>query len=155
MFFQFRLVESKFHYFWPLLEKILPTPIFVLFENRKVTKICCWSLHKQLTSNDCIDDIHFSSRIMYEHLTIKLSQKHSLYMWNRNLFLTSDTDISSRWIPSKHFQIADIFNSELLCLKKNGILQKFCNGRKTNFVGYMWFDKKVSDLEKTSIFQKL
>jgi len=28
---------------------------------------------------------------------------------NRNMFLTSDTDISSHWIPSKHFQVTDIF----------------------------------------------
>jgi len=52
---------------------------------------------------------------------------NDLYIWNRNSFLTSDTDISSRWIPSKHFHVADIFNSELLCLEENGILNKSCN----------------------------
>jgi len=39
------------------------------------------------------------------------------------MFLTSDTDISSRWIPSKHFQVTDIFNVKLLCLTKTGFCQ--------------------------------
>jgi len=94
-----------------------------VWKHRQVTKICCWSLHKQFTSNDCIDDILFTSRKMNKNLTIKLSLKQCIVFWNRNWILTSDTDISSRWIPSKHFQVADIFNSEWLCLKKNGILQ--------------------------------
>ena len=49
------------------------------------------------------------------------------YISNRNSFLTSDTGISSRWIPSKHFHVADIVNSELLCLKENGSLKYSCN----------------------------
>jgi len=81
----------------------------------------------QVRSNDCIDAIPFTSRIMNKYLTIKLSLQQCIVHLNRNLFLTSDADISSRWIPSKHFQVTDIFISELLCLKKNGILQNFCN----------------------------
>jgi len=46
------------------------------------------------------------------------------------LFLTSDIDISSRWIPSKHFQVTDIFNFKLVCFKKNAILSIFWNDSK-------------------------
>ena len=67
------------------------------------------------------------------HANIWQSNIHwniAFYNRNRNMFLTSDTDISSRWIPSKHFQVTDIFNVKLLCLTKNGILSNFSNDWK-------------------------
>ena len=85
------------------------------------------------------------------HANIWQSNFHwniAFYNRNRNMFLTSDTDISSRWIPSKHFQVTDIFNVKLLCLTKTGfcqisvtiknILRQIIQNTQSN----MWFENK-------------
>jgi len=87
---------------------------------------------------------------------------NALFDWNPNCYRTSDIDISCRWTPSKDFQVTDMFNSELLCLKKNGILLNFCNDSKqivgnkfANTPPNVWFEKKTQIMKNSQFFKTL